>query len=418
MAFQDRIKQAAYTSPGGTRTQFVFEDIERGLELRGTRFSFPGQEGTYVQGTGSSGRNFPFRVIIAGDNYNLTADTFFESLREPGTGTLEHPIYGTIDVVPLGSVTQVDPLKTAAGQAVFDVTFWETINVLFPLSILSGAGLLGNAITSFKDQFSLDWPGLVDISSPIELVGLISDVSNVFNFTSRGILSLVEGSDNLIDDFIDIADELEFSFNNIGFDVRSFPGQFQRLISFGRRPSNNWETVASVYSTIVDSTIGTVDQPNPVIPQTRDGRARNRVMARYLTASNATLDLAGASLTSTFTTRPQAIMAAQNLLTLADRVNVWQEANYASVEIVDTGEVYQQWQEAVALAAGYLVELAFSLDQERVVYTDRIRTVIDLSAELYGDIETQMDFLIQSNDITGDELLEGLPIGRRIVYYA
>ena len=44
------------------------------------------------------------------------------------------------------------------------------------------------------------------------------------------------------------------------------------------------------------------------------------------------------------------------------------------------------------------------------------RTIIDLVAELYGSVDDQLDFLISSNDLTGDEILE-LPKGREIVYY-
>lgn len=417
MAYQDRIKQAAYTSPGGTRTEFTFEDLERGLELRGTRYSFPNQEGTFIQGTGSSGRNFPFRVIISGTDYDLQAETFFESLREPGVGRLEHPLYGTIDVVPLGNVTQVDPLKTASGQAVFDVTFWETINVLFPAAIQSLAGLLGGAVAAFKTQFATDWSNLVDVSTQIELVDLISNARVMFSNARDNVGNLVDLSDDLIDDFTDIADDLESSFNSINFDTRSFPGQFQEMMSFGRRARRAWRTTSRSYNEIVDNAIGATGAATLATP-TRDGRARNKVMVDYITASNAVADLAASATGTTFTTRPQAIEAAQDLLSLSFRVNEWQEANYAAVGIVDDGASYQQWQETVALAAGYLVELAFSLDQERVIYLDRYRTVIDLTAQLYGEVETHVDFLIQSNNITGDELVEGLPPGRRILYYA
>ncbi len=85
-------------------------------------------------------------------------------------------------------------------------------------------------------------------------------------------------------------------------------------------------------------------------------------------------------------------------------------------EQIDTGGAYQQLQDAVALTAGFLVEISFSLKQERVIILDRNRTIIDLAAELYGSIDDQLDFLISSNDLSGSEILE-LPRGREIVYY-
>ena len=40
----------------------------------------------------------------------------------------------------------------------------------------------------------------------------------------------------------------------------------------------------------------------------------------------------------------------------------------------------------------------------------------DLDAELYGSVDDRLDFLIESNGLTGSEILE-LPRGRAIVYY-
>ena len=70
----------------------------------------------------------------------------------------------------------------------------------------------------------------------------------------------------------------------------------------------------------------------------------------------------------------------------------------------------------VAIAAGFLVEISFTLKQEFRITLDRPRTIIDLAAELYGEVDGQLDFLISSNNLTGSEILD-LPRGREIVYY-
>lgn len=84
--------------------------------------------------------------------------------------------------------------------------------------------------------------------------------------------------------------------------------------------------------------------------------------------------------------------------------------------MVDTGEAYQALQQSTALAAGYLVGLSFTLAQERRVTLDRARTIVDLAAELYGTVDDTLDFLIDTNDLSGDEIIE-LPAGRTVVYY-
>ena len=117
-----------------------------------------------------------------------------------------------------------------------------------------------------------------------------------------------------------------------------------------------------------------------------------------------------------FTTKTEALEAAELILTQLDDVTNWRDDNFQSLEEVDTGSSYQQLQEAVALTAGFLVEISFSLKQERRIVLDRNRTIIDLAAELYGSVDDQLDFLINSNNLTGSEILE-LPKGREIVYY-
>lgn len=85
-------------------------------------------------------------------------------------------------------------------------------------------------------------------------------------------------------------------------------------------------------------------------------------------------------------------------------------------DLVDTGESYRALQNASALAVGFLVELSFTLAQEHRIILDRPRTLIDLVAELYGEIDPQLDFFINTNDLSGDEIIE-LPAGREIVFY-
>lgn len=120
--------------------------------------------------------------------------------------------------------------------------------------------------------------------------------------------------------------------------------------------------------------------------------------------------------TSGFVTRSDAISAADELLAQFAAVSAWRDGNFQTLEQIDQGTVYQKLQEAVALAAGYLVELSFSLKQERRITLDRERTPLDLAAELYGETDSKLDFIITSNDLNGDEMF-AIPRGREIVYY-
>lgn len=83
---------------------------------------------------------------------------------------------------------------------------------------------------------------------------------------------------------------------------------------------------------------------------------------------------------------------------------------------VDTGEIYQPLQQSAALAEGFLVELSFTLAQERRIILGRPRSIIDLVGELYGSVDDQLDFFITTNQLSGDEIIE-LPAGFEAVFY-
>ena len=114
MAWNDRIREAAYTSPSGERLTFGYENVSKKIDKKTTGFEFPDADGTFVQDLGHSGRKYPLRVFFWGSDYDQEADAFEAALLERGTGKLEHPIYGTVDVVPFGTITRRDDLKTGA----------------------------------------------------------------------------------------------------------------------------------------------------------------------------------------------------------------------------------------------------------------------------------------------------------------
>jgi hypothetical protein len=117
-----------------------------------------------------------------------------------------------------------------------------------------------------------------------------------------------------------------------------------------------------------------------------------------------------------FETAPDVFEAADAILAQLDQVTAWSDEKFADLDAVDVGEAYQALQEAVALAAGYLVQVSFTTAREFKVVLNRNRSVIDLCAEVYGDPDEKLDFFIETNNFTGSELIT-IPAGREVVYY-
>ncbi|UGC98018.1 hypothetical protein [Oceanospirillum phage vB_OsaM_PD0307] len=434
MPWQDRLREAAYRSPNGTRTVFTFQDVSRVVEKKTSAFNFPDADGTLVQDLGRKGRRYPLRVIFAGDDHDLEADAFEQTLLERGAGVLEHPRYGQVDVVPFGEISQRDDLKTRANQTVLEVVFWATIGTAYPTGQADGAAQALAAVDAYTAASSEQLEDALEIDSQFEEV--------TFRDQWDGFLDSVESA------MAGVKQEPEFKaiFDSInrGIDVLvaqplTLAFQTQALITAADQ-RRAIEARLNAYSDLSSSIVnggsnragtGSAGSPQTVQP-TNDSRAANELASREVFAQGAVAGSVTAAMVSAqdpegeggYDTQPQAIAAAEQLLAQFEQVTDWADQNYRalngtgieSLPVVDTGAGYLQLQKAVALAAGVLVQLAFNLRQERRITLDRPRSLYDFVGEYYGDIDANLDFFINSNDLTGSEILE-LPKGRTVVVY-
>jgi len=413
MAWNDRLREAAYTSPSGTRLTFSYENVRKSFEKKTAGFEFPDADGTFVQDQGHTGRRYPLRVFFWGAEYDVEAEAFEAALLERGTGKLDHPIYGVVDVVPFGEVTQRDDLKIAANQAVFEVTFWETIGLVYPTAQTDPASAVASAVAAYNDTAAEEFELDIDLDSAVEQAGF----KNLYQFALDGVTGVLQPIadaqetvrkqfDAIVDSVnqgidILIADPLTLAFQTvllIQAPARAFASIKARLEAYGNLASSITSGDDAIASSGLDS------------QNSNDFHTKDLYVSTFVTGSIVSV------LNNQFTTKPEALAAAEVILVQFASVTEWRDDNFQSLEEVDTGEAYQRLQEAVALTAGFLVEISFSLKQERRIVLDRNRTIIDLAAELYGSVDDQLDFLISSNALTGSEILE-LPRGREIVYY-
>jgi prophage DNA circulation protein len=413
MAWQDRLREAAYNSPLGTRTVLHYENVSRTIEKRTVGFEFPDADGTYVQDSGNSGRRFPLRVFFWGDDYDVQADAFEATLLERGQGKLEHPRYGSIDVVPFGTITQRDDLKTAANQAVIEVTFWQTIGVIYPLSQTDPASEVLASLEEYNEIAAETFEDVTSLTSAVEKAGF----KNVYE-------SILGQVDSVLQDVAEVQDDTRLEFNAIldsiiaGIDIlvtqpQILAAQTTQLVQSPARAIMDVKVRLGAYQQLMGLITAGDDA---VLVRGNDSSNLNTFYTRDLYASTYVTASVLSVVNNQFITKIEAIEAAESILELFSIVVNWRDDNFQSLEEVDTGGQYQQLQEAVALTAGFLVEISFNLKQERRVVLGRDRTIIDLTAELYGQVDSQLDFFISSNDLSGSEILE-LPKGREIVYY-
>ena len=410
MAWNDRIREAAYTAPSGTRLTFDYEDVSRSFDKKTTSFEFPDADGTYVQDLGRSGRRYPLRVFIWGEDYDQQAAAFEAALMETGTGRLEHPIYGVVDVVPFGSVTRRDDLKTAANQAVIQVTFWETIGLIYPSVQGDPASVVVAAVDEYNAAAAAEFDEITSLDSAVEQASFKASYTALIDSVSGGLQAVADTQDDVRKQFNAIVDSINTGIDILVGDPVTLAFQTALMIQAPARALTSIEARLVAYNDLMASVTTSLAVPG------NDARNSNDFHTKDLYASTYATGAVVSVVNNQFTTRTDAIAAAEALLDLFDGLVVWRDANYQSLAEVDTGAAYQQLQEAVALAAGFLVEISFTLLQERRVVLDQSHTIVDLAFQLYGGVDEYIDFLISSNDLSGSEILE-VPRGREIVYY-
>lgn len=413
MAWNDRIREAAYTSPNGERIRFDYEDVRREFDKKTTGFDFPDADGTYVQDLGNTGRRYPLRLFFWGADYDLQAEQFESLLAERGQGRLEHPIYGTVDVVPFGTITRRDDLKTAANQAVVEVTFWETIGLVYPTRQADPASQVRQAVENYNAAAAEDFADGVSVETAAQRVTLLNRYESLIGSVESGLQAVADVQDDVRKQFNAINDSINQSIDTLIGKPLDLAFQTSLLIQAPARATASISDRLQAYRNLSDSILA--GDGASVANDTRANRV-NEFKAFELTASGAVTGSIVSAVNNQFSRKTTALQAAEDILAQFESVNSWKDDNLVELDLIDTGGAYQRLQEAVALTAGFLVEISFTLKQERRIVLDRARTIIDLSAELYGSVDDQLDFLIQSNNLTGSEILE-LPRGREIVYY-
>jgi prophage DNA circulation protein len=395
-----RLRSAEYRSPKGAVFKFEYEDVSEQITRKTAVFDFPEADVTYVQDLGKTGRRYPMRIIFWGPLSADISNLFLSALEQRGIGRLTHPVYGELDVIPVDVVTRSDRVKTASNQVVFDVTFFETIREIYPLSQTDENF---DAREAF-DQMNID---LADIFAANENLKQAASLASA----KTNILSQLKNTAARVKNVVNQVQDVARKFNRIVKDIQSsIDSAILTPAALALQITQAISAPASAVNAIRDTIESFDNLVNDITSQSNsDGNffVRDLYAVSYVGATCLSV------LNAQFVTKNEAIDAASTVLDIFDKIVEWREENFIEP---DTGEVYQQLQTLAAITTGFLIQLSFSLKQARTIVLNRDRTLIDLSAELFGDIDDRLDFLITSNQLSGSEILT-LPTGKKLDYY-
>jgi len=428
--WESRIKEAAYTSPKtGTRIPFYWEELTRKIPLRRPLFEFQGIKDGYVQQNGFGPRMYPMRCFFTGKDCDLIATAFEGALLEDGIGTLEHPFYGTFKVVPVDEIVRRDDLSTAANETVVDVTFMTSVAAVYPSSRSAPKNEIEAALAGFDLAAALEFERKAQLPNALAKATLLGTIKKFLKDVNRGFNEVSDSITAANQEFRDLQDTLTFGLDVLIGQPLALAQQISDTLKAPGRALTAVTDRLDGYENIAARLFGS-KAANPalsleggIVLASNLALISNDFAAADLFAANTVGGSIVSVLNNQFSTKPQALSAAARVLTQIEAFAAWREEGFTALEAgplgeyqVDPGEAFQQLQQAAALTAGYLIEISFTLVPELAVVIDRDRTVVDLCGQLYGTVDRKLDFLIQTNNLIGDEILE-LPRGKKIVYY-
>lgn len=414
MTWEQRLKQVTYTSPSGAVFEWAWEVVSRSVDKKGGEFTFPDAVGTFIQDLGPTGRRYPFRCFFNGDDNDTESDAFFEALTETGVGVLDHPRYGRLNVVPFGAITQREDLKREANQSVVEVTFFDTIDIIFPTGLVSPSSDVLSAVVDFNSGVSVQFAEVLGLDSQIEKVSFRDNMSAA---TAR-IKDFLEPVYSQTDDIRRESEAIIASINNsvttlVG-EPLAYAAQTLQLIQLPARAGNSIKARLDGYKNLANQILSI-----PIFQSGNDSQPDNTFRVDELSVTGNFTGYGLSAINGEFQNKTQAIEAADDLLTLLDDVTTWRDDNIRSLEIVDTQEIYGEMLNVVGATAAYLVAISFDLPQQKTIVLDRPRTIIDLAAEIFPNlnaVDDVLDDLINDNELVGEDIFL-LPAGKSITYF-
>jgi len=404
MPWTDRIQTSAYISPSGTRFEFQYDKVEMSVEKKTGEFVFPEIDGAFIQDLGRAGRRFPFNIFFSGADYDTLSDSFFAALEEKGIGTLEHPLYGTRKVVPTGSIVRRDDLTTAANQAAFSITFSETIeNITFPLSQVNSESELKDSFDNLKTNISAQYVDSLVFGNASDSALLQIDLLAKKDSINAFLEELISLNENIKTSYETINESVTNTISDITENPAAVIDQLIILFSLPSNIASDVNAQIQGYGAAINNIIN----------------AGETIYNNFVNGITFVFGLFGAlnlSMTNTeFTNRPEALSASESIISLQENISAWLDDGITTFSLPDTGETYDAMIKLYSQTIVYLINLSFDLPKEIILTLTEERQLIELCAELYGDLD-KLDFLIQTNNLNCDEI-ELLPMGKQVVYY-
>jgi hypothetical protein len=448
------IQEARYTSPSGKETAFAWETGKRKTELKTGVYTFPGRDGAHVQHQGAGARSFPLVCIFSGVNCMEDADAFEAMLIERGIAELQHPLYGTVKVVPTGDIERDDDPVNKDGESTVKITFTETITGEDAAALdETAADAVDEKSEEFEDAAVSDFAENIETENIGEQLAVQSALENQTQSIVDALQPLAMSDKKSFAGWLASANELKDSIKNLYGKGLAIAGKIEsvyvKALNIGRLTLRLMKLPARLSVSLSEKIKGYSALTAVLINQYKnDPFDTEKIKKAYATArlalAGATASIAaGSALTIAeiaasassgaapaspasagggtdksvgTTSREEAVGAANNVADSFESLAAFQDDKIAQNIFVDADSAsFAALQELVYSSIQLILNASFALPMQKTITIDRDRQAIELCAELYGTTDCLDDFIIENN-FNIDEI-ELLPMGKKVSYY-
>lgn len=414
-SFMDRIRQPVYVSPSGKTYNLQFDDVERTGSKKASVHELPQQNYALVKDLGNNAKKYPMSVYFTGKNYDQEADDFEAALSETGKGTLKHPRYGDIEVLPL-TWTQTEKFVDGLGRADFKIDFIHApASAKYPLTAVATSSAISAQVSTAVNASALSQAAAFVTGAAADIARLKANIQAAVGAVTGAFAQVMAISEEIQSE---VNATISFIEDNIDALVQAPAELFASLNRLAALPANIVTGITSkvtcykeMIENIVDQTVESYAQASTGV-QNLLGYFGGVAVASTIGGSAGSENTSGG-----LKSRSDAVYAAE----LLDEMTQTVTAYLAAVESQITD--YQADPDTVAalidslsIARASLLARSYDLKIERKIKLTSDRTPIDLCYELYGDISQIEDFISQ-NQLAGDDIIL-IPSGHEVVYYA
>lgn len=107
---------------------------------------YPGVKYRFIEDLGQNLRTFTVQGIITGEGYLSLRESLIIALNIKGKGILTHPFYGVLTVYVKDYTVSED--MTRIGECLFDMTFEEAAEGIFPITSFSNISAINDAVNA------------------------------------------------------------------------------------------------------------------------------------------------------------------------------------------------------------------------------------------------------------------------------